>query len=154
MSSQDKHVAHGPETGAAQSVKARQFAEIVEVRVTMKGFLSREAETELLESGIRDFGLTLPESRGVVHGVADRLDVPVEREVERTLTQFMKAAAGRRKRLGRASFEQATQIYQAQAHGEMDRLAVRARLKELMAENEIEPRRAGLLRTRRWYNRP
>lgn len=142
------------DTGASASPQARQFAEIVEIRVTMKGFLSREVEMELLETGIREFNLTLPEARGVVHSVADRLDVPLEREVERTLSQYMKAAAGRRKKISRAQFEQATQIYQAQAHGEMDRVEVRTRLKALMEENDLEPRRAGLLRSRRWYNRP
>lgn len=141
-----------PDTQA--SPHAHQFGELVEVRLSMKGFLARDAEMELLEAGIRDFRLSLPEARGVVHSVADRLDVPLEREVERTLSQFMKAAAGRRKKLGRAPFDQATQIYMAESHGEMDRLEVRARLKQLMQDNDLEPRRAGIFRTRRWFNRP
>jgi hypothetical protein len=154
MSSNGRSEATALDHTAIASPQARQFAEIVEVRVTMKGFLGRAAELELLETGIRDFNLSLPEARGVVHSVADRLDVPLEREVERTLGQYMKAAAGRRKKLSRAHFDQATQIYQAQAQGEKDRLAVRARLKQLMEEHDLEPRRAGLFRTRRWYNRP
>src|SRR3712207_9368397 len=76
-----------------------------------------------------------------------------ERDVERTLSQWLKAASGRRKRLSRAQFRQAAQVYRAQAGDEMEAVEVDRRVKALMEEGGIEPRRAGLLRTRRWFYR-
>lgn len=142
-----------PAREAAPNPKARQFADIAEVRATTKGFLTREEELDLIETGIRDFELTLAEARGIVQGAADTAGVPRERDVERTLAQWLKAASGRRKRLSRAQFQQATQVYQAQAGDEMEPLDVQRRVKAMMEDGGIEPRRAGLLRTRRWYNR-
>lgn len=133
--------------------QAQKFAEMVEVRVTTKGFLTNQEEMQLLEEGIRNFHLSLAEARGVVHSVADRQGVPIEREVERTLQQWMKAAAGRRRKLSKGQFEQAAQVYQKQANGELAAVEVKRRVKRMMEEMSIEPRRAGLLRTRRWYKR-
>ena len=143
-----------PQANAPQyDTQAQKFAEMVEVRVTTKGFLTNQEEMSLLEEGIRNFHLSLAEARGVVHSVADRQGVPIEREVERTLEQWMKAAAGRRKKLSKAQFEQASQVYQKQANGELAMVEVKQRVKRMMEEMAIEPRRAGLLRTRRWYRR-
>lgn len=139
--------------GRETNPRARQFADIAEVRATTKGFLTREEELDLIETGIRDFGLTLPEARGIVQGAADTAGVPRERDVERTLTQWLKAAAGRRKKLSRDQFRQAAQVYRAQAGDEMEAVEIDRRVKAMMEECGIEPRRAGLLRTRRWYTR-
>ena len=49
---------------------AGQFADLVELHVTTKGFLTHESERTLLETGIRDFGLSLTDARGVVHALA------------------------------------------------------------------------------------
>lgn len=133
--------------------KARQFGDIAELRATTKGFLTREEELDLIETGIRDFDLTLAEARGIVQGAADSAGVPRERDVERTLSQWLKAASGRRKRLSRAQFRQAAQVYRAQAGDEMEAVEVDRRVKALMEEGGIEPRRAGLLRSRRWFNK-
>jgi hypothetical protein len=143
------------ETAQAREInpRARQFADIAEVRSTTKGFLTREEELDLIETGIRDFGLPLAEARGIVQGAADGAGVPRERDVERTLGQWLKAASGRRKRLSRAQFQQAAQVYRAQAGEEMEMAEIERRVKALMEDGGIEPRRAGLLRTRRWYHR-
>src|SRR3712207_8101418 len=52
-----------------------------------------------------------------------------ERDVERTLSQWLKAASGRRKRLSRAQFRQAAQVYRAQAGDEMEAVEVDRRVK-------------------------
>lgn len=138
---------------AEMNPRARQFHDIAEVRATTRGFLTKEEELDLIETGIRDFGLPLAEARGIVQGAADSAGIPRERDVERTLAQWLKAASGRRKRLSRAQFRQAAQVYRAQAGAEMEMPEIERRVKALMEEGGIEPRRAGLLRSRRWYYR-
>ena len=65
----------------------------------------------------------------------------------------MKTAAGRRKRLGRRQFEQMVATHEDGAHGEMSKDEAKKRVKALMERNDVEPKRASLLRTRRWYNK-
>lgn len=132
---------------------ARQFAEVVALRVTGEGFLTRQEEAVLLELGIRDFGLTLAEARLILHGVAEQHDAPTERAVERTLVQLLRASAGRSRKVGREQFRQAVRVYSAQAGSVMAPSAIERRVKALMEEQGLEPRRAGLLRLRRWYHK-
>ena len=75
------------------------------------------------------------------------------RELETGVEQWVKTAAGRRKRLGRRQFEQMVATYENGAHGEMSKDEAKKRVKALMERNDVEPKRAGLLRTRRWYNK-
>jgi hypothetical protein len=132
---------------------AGQFADLVELHVTTKGFLTHDAERTLLETGIRDFGLTLTDARGVLHASADRASVPVEREVERTLNQWLKAVGGKRRRVSREQFNQAAQVFGAQAQSELAPAEIRSRVKTLMEAQGLEPRRAGLFRSKRWYRK-
>lgn len=141
------------EAAGRESDGARQFAEVVELRSCTNGFLTREGEASLLEKGIRDYGLSLAEARGILHSVADEQGTPTEREVERTIAQWIKADAGRRRKLSRAQFRRAVEVYESQAHAMMSHGEVERRVKALMEEQHIEPRRAGLLRSRRWYYR-
>lgn len=138
---------------ARGSAHARQFGEIAALRVTGEGFLTRQEEAGLLELGIRDFGLTMAEARVILHGVAEQYGAPTERAVERTLVQLLKASAGRSRKVGREQFRQAVQVYSAQAGSVMAPPAIERRVKALMEEQGLEPRRAGLLRLRRWYHK-
>ena len=52
-----------------------------------------------------------------------------------------------------ASSTQMVATYENGAHGEMSKDEIKKRVKALMERNDVEPKRAGLLRSRRWYNR-
>lgn len=132
---------------------AERYAELVELRTLEKDFLSAEAELALLEDGMRLYGLPLAQARGIVAKVADANDVALARELEKGVEQWVRTAAGRNKRLGRRQFDQMVATYETGAHGEMSKDEIKKRLKALMERNDVEPKRAGLLRTRRWYNR-
>ena len=130
-----------------------RFAELVELKVTGREFLRAADEVGLLEEGVRTYGLPLAQARGVVAKVADDHDVALAREIEKGVEQWVKTAAGRRKRLGRRQFEQMVATYEDGAHGEMSKDEAKKRVKALMERNDVEPKRAGLLRTRRWYSK-
>lgn len=132
---------------------AQQFGELVELQVSTKGFLTREAEHDLLEAGIRDFNLTLAEARGVVHAAAERSEAPTEREVARTMGQWLKTVGGKKGKISKSAFNQAVDVYVAHAGTEMTVADARTRVKQLMEEEKLVPRRAGMFLTRRWYRR-
>jgi len=131
----------------------RKFMDLVELRISSKGFLSKLDEQDLLEEGIREFGLTLPEARGIMLSVADRHQAPLEREVEKGVAEWMRTAGGRRRKISREQFEQAVAVYESRANGEITHDDAQRRVKAVMEDNQLAPRRAGLMRTRRWYNR-
>lgn len=130
-----------------------RFAELVELRIMNKEFLGADEEIALLEIGVRTYGLPLAEARGIVGKVSDDNDVALARELEKGVEQWVKTAGGRNKRLGRRQFEEMVATYETGAHGEMSKDEIKKRVKALMDRNDVEPRRAGLLRSRRWYNR-
>ncbi len=130
-----------------------RFAELVELRITNKEFLGADEEIALLEVGVRTYGLPLAEARGIVGKVSDDNDVALARELEKGVEQWVKTAGGRGRRLGRRQFEEMVATYETGAHGEMSKDDIKKRVKALMERNDVEPKRAGLLRSRRWYNR-
>jgi hypothetical protein len=138
---------------AMDSDASDRFAELVELRLTNREFLSAGDEVTLLEEGVRTYGLPLAQARGVVGKVADDNGVALARELEKGVEQWVKTAGGRGKRLGRRQFDQMVATYENGAHGELSKDEIKKRVKSLMERNDVEPKRAGLLRTRRWYNR-
>ena len=130
-----------------------RFAEVVELRVMNKEFLAADEEIALLEIGVRTYGLPLVEARGIVGKVADDNDVALARELEKGVEQWVKTAGGRNKRLARRQFDEMVATYETGAHGEMSKDEIKKRVKTLMERNDVEPKRAGLLRSRRWYNK-
>ena len=142
------------DAGQASSGDAgARFAEVVELRVMNKEFLAAEEEIALLEIGVRTYGLPLVEARGIVSKVADDNDVALARELEKGVEQWVKTAGGRNKRLARRQFDEMVATYETGAHGEMSKDEIKKRVKTLMERNDVEPKRAGLLRSRRWYNK-
>jgi hypothetical protein len=144
---------NGDAGAIAGSDASDRFAEVVELRVMGKDFLGADEEIALLEVGVRTYGLPLAQARGIVSKVADDNDVALARELEKGVEQWVKTAAGRNKRLGRRQFDEMVATYETGAHGEMSKDEIKKRVKALMDRNEVEPKRAGLLRSRRWYNR-
>jgi hypothetical protein len=133
--------------------QARRFADLVELQLVSRGYLSRSGELTLLERGVADFGLSLTEARGILAGAADRRDVALGRQLEKGVEEWVKMAAGRRKKLSRRQFSQAVRTLQASASGELEPGEAERRVKSLMMKHEIMPKRSGLFRTRRWYNK-
>jgi len=138
---------------AADTAATERFAELVELRMMNKEFLTADDEIALLEDGMRTYDLTLAQARGILAKAAEDGDVALARELEKGVEQWVKTAAGRRKRLGRRQFDQMVATYETGANGELSKDDAKKRVKSLMERNDVEPKRAGLLRTRRWYNK-
>ncbi len=115
-------------------------------------FLSGDEEVALLEEGMRAYGLPLAQARGILTKVADENEVALARELEKGVEQWVKTAGGRNKRLGRKQFDQMVATYETGATVSCRKDEIKKRVKWLM-ERRRRAKRAGLLRSRRWYNK-
>ena len=56
-------------------------------------------------------------------------------------------------KLTKADFNQAVEMYRAKTKGRVSSEEARMRVKAIMEENDVQPKRAGwVIRSRRWYN--
>lgn len=131
----------------------QRFSGYVELAALDRPFLSRAEERRLLEDGIARFELDPEEARGILLTVAHRQDIRVERDVDRRMLSILERFGGKRRKLGRKKFAEAAAIYNGLAGGSLSDEAARIRVKRVMDENAFRAKRAGLLWSRRWYNK-
>lgn len=133
---------------------ARQrFGSFVEVAAIDRPFISRAEERRLLEQGLSRFNLTMDEARGVLLSVAQVRDIRVQRDLDRRMLPVLTRFGGRRRKISRKKFLEATAIYRDLAGPSLAEEEVKLCLKRIMEENGFRPRRSGVFFSRRWYDR-
>ncbi len=132
---------------------AARFADLVEVRVRNRDFMSLADETALLEEGVKTYGLPLAQARGIILDVAESSDTALAREIEKGVEQWVKTAAGRNKKLGRKQFNEMVTAYENGSHHELSTADCQKRVKSLMERNDVQPKRAGMTMSKRWYTK-
>jgi len=130
---------------------SRRFADLVKLQGVGSRFIDREQARRLLEEGVTKFGLTLDEARGVLRSVAEDNGYVFESEAGRRVEQVMSRHAGKRGLISRRQFRATAQVLRDFSDNAITEPEARRRIKQLMVDNGWRPRRAGLLRTRRWY---
>jgi hypothetical protein len=130
---------------------SRRFADLVKLQGVGSRFIDREQERRLLEEGVTKFGLTLDEARGVLRSVAEDNGYVFESEAGRRVEQVMSRHAGKRGLISRRQFRATAQVLRDFSDNAVTEPEARRRIKQIMVDNGWRPRRAGLLRTRRWY---
>jgi len=101
------------------------------------------------------FGLSLEEARGVLLTTVNDQGYVLQRQTEDEIGEFVRlnATHGRNPKLSRGDFEQAAAMYRAKTKGRMPLQEARVRVKAMMEEGEIGPKRSGwIIRSKRWYN--
>ncbi|HEV7457042.1 MAG TPA: hypothetical protein VGN96_09715 [Roseococcus sp.] len=129
-----------------------RFAELVKLHMQGRRFLDREQERRLLEEGVGRYGLTLEEATGVVRAHAEGTEIALEGDLSRSGGQLLRTMADRHGRISREDFGKVASFYRMRAGAGLSQAEAERRVKRLMEEMELQPRRSGrLLRTRRWY---
>lgn len=129
-----------------------QFTELVKLHMQGRRFLDREQERRLLEEGVSRYGLTLDEASGIVRAHAEGDEIALEGELGRSGTQLLRTMADGRGRVSRDDFGKVVAFYRARAGSSLTQAEAERRVKRLMEEHDLQPKRSGrLLRTRRWY---
>ena len=116
-------------------------------------FISKAQERALLSDGIAKFGLTEEEARGIPLGVAQSNDLRVERDIDARIRAVLDRYGGKRRKISRRRFKEATAIYQGMAGGVLTEEAAASRVKRVMEANGFRAKRAGFFMSRRWYRK-
>ena len=131
--------------------QARRYADLVKLHGLQTKQIERPEERRLLEEGITRFNLTLDEARGILRSIAEDNEYTFESEIAKRIRQVLARSAGRRGLISRSQFEHSSQILRDFSDNTISEIEARRQLKRIMLDNGWRPRRAGLLRTRRWF---
>ncbi len=134
-----------------RSGDGRRFADLVKLNGLGSRFIDRTQERHLLEEGVTKFGLTLDEARGVLRSVAEDNGYVFESEAGRRIQQVLGRHAGKNGMISRRQFRRTADVLRDFSDNAIGEAEARRQIKRIMIENGWRPRRAGLLRTRRWY---
>ncbi|MCR9174684.1 MAG: hypothetical protein NXI19_01635 [Alphaproteobacteria bacterium] len=119
------------------------------------GFIRVEDERRLLQDGMARFHLSLDEANGSMLATVNDQKLVLQRVADDATREILTMQANQNsgRRLSRREFEQAAEMYRAKARGKITPDEARRRVKALMVEEGIRPRRAGwVIRSRRWFN--
>ncbi|HEX3398978.1 MAG TPA: hypothetical protein VHT74_01490 [Acetobacteraceae bacterium] len=134
-----------------RSGDGRRFADLVKLNGLGSRFIDRTQERHLLEEGVTKFGLTLDEARGVLRSVAEDNGYVFESEAGRRIQQVLGRHAGKNGMISRRQFRRTADVLRDFSDNAIGEAEARRQIKRIMIENGWRPRRAGMLRTRRWY---
>ena len=137
----------------SQDDSTRRFADLVKLTGLGSRFIDRAQERRLLEDGLTKFDLTLDEARGVLRSVAEDHSYIFESEAGRRIQQVLSRHAGKRGAISRRQFRRSADVLRDFYDNAISDVEACRQLKRIMIDNGWRPRRAGLLRTRRWYRR-
>jgi len=129
----------------------RRFADLVKLNGLNRRFLDRVQERHLLEEAVTKFNLTLDQARGVLRSVAEDNSYIFESEAGRRIEQVLSRHAGKNGLISRRQFRRTAEVLRDFSDNAIGEAEARRQLKRIMIDNGWRPRRAGLLRTRRWY---
>ena len=133
----------------------RRFADMVRIEGMNGGFIRVEDERCLLQDGMARFHLSLDEANGSMLATVNDQKLVLQRVADEATREILTMQANQNsgRRLSRREFEQAAEMYRAKARGKITPDEARRRVKALMVEEGIRPRRAGwVIRSRRWFN--
>lgn len=133
----------------------RRFADTVRIEAMNGGFIRADEERRLLQDGMARYNLSLEEARGVLLSTVNDQGFSLQRATEAEIRDLIlvQSARNRGRRLSKAEFQQAVEMYRAKTKGRVTVDEARLRVKAIMDENNVQPKRAGwVIRSRRWYN--
>lgn len=131
--------------------QARRYADLVKLHGLQTKLIDRAQERHLLEEGVTRFNLGLDDARGILRAIAEDNGYTFESETGKRIQQVLARHAGRRGMVSRREFVNLTQVLRDFSDNTISEPEARRQLKRIMLDNGWRPRRAGLLRTRRWF---
>ena len=130
-----------------------QYGDLVRLQVSGRRLITEDRENALLQDGVMRFGLSLEEARGRVRSAAEDRRVVLQRDIDESAGFLLRDSADRKGRLKRKDFNRVARFYKLRAEGMLTEPEVRQRVKSIMQQQNFTPRGAGILWTRRWFNK-
>lgn len=135
-----------------QDTSGDRFMGYVELAALDRPFLSKAEERRLLEQGISQFGLDPSDARGIVLYVAQQQGLRLEREVDSRILPILSRYGGKRKKIDKKKFREATALYNELAGGVLSEDESRQYVKQVMEQNKFRPKR-NVMMSRGWYDK-
>lgn len=128
-----------------------RLRQLVRLRTQRNHILTTADEDRLLEDAVTQLGLSLDRARGIILSETGNGKVELETDLEETIADLLKSLAGSKKRLSRRDFEAMVAFHSVRSRRPVpeSRLAI----KKIMEEEDILPRRSGLVPTTRWHRK-
>jgi hypothetical protein len=133
----------------------RRFADMIRIEGMNGGFIRTQDERRLLQEGMARFHLTLDEANGTLLATANEHKIVLQRSADDGTREFLNMQANRngQRRLSRADFDQAVEMYRTKTRGRVSTEEAKSRVKALTVEEGITAKRSGwLIRSKRWFN--
>lgn len=143
---------NGQPTMTPAYAKAK-YGDLVRLQMTGRRFLTDEKERQLLEDGLTQYGLSLDDARGVVRSAAEERQVTMQRDVEDSAGHMLRESSSGRGAISRKDFLRVAGYYSRRAEGALPQDQINSRIKAMMEQNKLSPKRAGLFMSRSWYNK-
>jgi hypothetical protein len=147
----------GPATNGqwARTQRRERFAEFVKIQAMENRVIRREDEKDILRDGTTRFELPLDEARGVMLVTVEQNGYALQSEVEAELAGLITMFSGRKNgKISKAQFEQVVEMYRVKSHSGLPQAEMQTRVKAMMEQKSIQPKRNGwILRSRKWYDR-
>jgi len=129
----------------------KRFADLVKLNGLTSKFISRETERRILEEGVTRYELSLDDARGLLRTVAADEDFVFESETGLRIRQVLDRHAGKKGKISKTQFLQTSAILRDFSNDSIGEEESKRQVKRIMIDQGMEPRRAGLLRSKRWY---
>lgn len=111
--------------------------------------LSISDEETLLDTAVIRFSIPLSRSKGILIAAAEKAGLEIESDVNRAIEAMVLSLAGRKVTLRQTDFELLVKYYARQMR--LPPPQVRVRLKSIVERLGVQPGRAGLLYSTRWF---
>lgn len=130
----------------------KRFADLVKLNGLTSKFINRETERRILEEGVTRYELSLDDARGLLRTIAADQDFVFESETGLRIRQVLDRHAGKKGKISKDQFLQSSAILRDFSNDSIGEEEAKRQIKRIMVDNGWQPRRAGLLRSKRWYN--
>lgn len=140
---------------ASLDARRQRFAEFVKIQALETKVIRRDEERAILRDGTTRFELPLDEARGVMLVTIRDNDFALQSDIETQVSELVMMFSERQNgKLSKKQFQQAVEMYRIKARSGFARPEIETRVKSMMEQNAIKPKRAGwILRSRKWYNK-
>lgn len=128
-----------------------RFQELVRLRAFKGRTLTRQDEEALLQEAVLHFGLNLQRARALLVAESTALSMEMESDLDDMAVGMLDALADSRKKISQRSFGQIASYYAKRSR--RTEAEAERKVKQLMEDNDLRPKPAGLFRSTRWYRR-
>lgn len=126
-----------------------KLRQLVVLRGENSSSLSTTDEEQLLETAVTRLSIPLSRARGILIATADNADVELESDLSRVVEAMVLSLAGRSMTISFSDFELLAAYYSRQMRTSVPQ--ARVRLKQIVERAGVQPGRAGLLFSARWF---